>query len=133
MSNFDRNVVESSDFRDRKRINELFDLNKVCSVDKDMTPQRILLWANSLLKSYGVSIKADNARYKLEDKIGLLALIKRKNEIGKYFVDGGNLLGQIKGKTDLFLNEETGQVMNKPAAPVPPPPEMVTPILAALR
>ena len=109
-SNFDRNVVESPDFRDRKRINELFDLNKVSAIDKDMTPQRILLWANSLLKSFGVNIKADNAKYKLEDKIGLVELIKRKNEAGKYFVDGENLLGQIKGKADLFIDEETGRV-----------------------
>ena len=35
VSNFDRNVVESPDFRDRKRINELFDLNKVSTIDKD--------------------------------------------------------------------------------------------------
>ena len=78
-----------------------------------MTPQRILLWANSLLQSYGVSIKADNTRYKLEDKIGLLALIKRKNEIGKYFLDGDNLLGQTKGKDDIFLDKATGEVKSK--------------------
>jgi len=78
LTNFAK-VCENPDFRGRKRINELFDLNKIRSIDKEMNPQRILLWANSLLKNYGICIKADHGNYKLEDKLDLVALIKRKN------------------------------------------------------
>jgi hypothetical protein len=106
-------ICENPDFKGRKRINELFDLNKIRSIDKEMNPQRILLWANSLLKNYGICIKADHGSYKLEDKLDLLALIKRKNEAGKYFVDGSDLLKQVRGHKDLFIDEETGEVMSK--------------------
>jgi hypothetical protein len=113
LSNFVRNVCESPDFSSRKRINELFDLNKMQGVEKDMTPQRILLWANSLLKCYGICIRADNGRYKLEDKIKLKELIKRKNTTGRFYVDGKDLLGQTKGNPDLFIDDETGEVLSK--------------------
>ena len=110
---FVKNVAESSEFQNRKRINELFNLNKNRGIDKDMTPQRILLWANALLKPYGLNIKADHAKYKLEDRLDLQALIKRKNEKGRFFVDGENLLGQTRGQKDLFLDEATGEVKKK--------------------
>jgi hypothetical protein len=113
VQSFEANVVESQEFQKRKRINELFDLNKNRSIEKDMTPQRILLWTNSILKSYGVNIKAENGRYRLEDKLGLMALVKRKNGIGRYFVDGRDLLGQTRGDDDLFVDEETGEVRSK--------------------
>jgi hypothetical protein len=45
--------------------------------------------------------------------LDLLALIKRKNEAGKYFVDGQDLLKQVRGHKDLFLDEETGEVKSK--------------------
>jgi hypothetical protein len=106
---FVKNVAESSEFQNRKRINELFNLNKNRGIDKDMTPQRILLWANALLKPYGLNIKADHAKYKLEDRLDLQALIKRKNEKGRFFVDGENLLGQTRGQKDLFLDDATGR------------------------
>ena len=112
LTNFAK-VCEDPDFRGRRRINELFDLNKMQSIDKEMNPQRILLWANSLLKNYGVCIRAYNGTYKLEDKLDLLALIKRKNEAGKYFVDGQDLLKQVRGHKDLFIDEETGEVKSK--------------------
>jgi hypothetical protein len=112
-ANFVAKVAESADFQNRKRINELFNLNKNRGIDKDMTPQRILLWANALLKPYGLNIKTDHARYKLEDRLDLMALIKRKNDRGRYFVDGENLLQQTLGHKDLFLDEETGEVKKK--------------------
>ena len=44
----------------------------------------------------------------------LRGLIQRKNKVGKYFVDGENLLGQKKTLgADLFLDEETGEVRRR--------------------
>ena len=113
LGKFQANIADNPDFKNRKKINELFDLNKNSSIDKDMTPQRILLWANTLLKPYGISIKADHACYQLVDKLDLKALIKRKNEAGKYYVDGDNLLRQTRGNDDLFIDEATGEVTSK--------------------
>jgi len=38
-----------------------------------------------------------------------MGLIKRKNERGRFFVDGDNLLGQVLND-DVFIDEETGEV-----------------------
>ena len=113
LGNFVRNLAENPEFVNRKRINELFDLSKNWSIDKDMTPAKILHWANTLLKPYGVNIKSDHGRYRLEDRLDLVGLIRRKNGAGRYFVDGQDLLGQTRGDTDLFLDEETGEVRSR--------------------
>ena len=39
------------------------------------------------------------------------ALIERKNNIGKFYMDRGELLKQKKPQTDLFLDEDTGRVL----------------------
>ena len=33
--------------------------------------------------------------------------------MGKYFSDGGDLLGQVQGSEDLFIDEDTGAVLSK--------------------
>ena len=113
LRNFQANIADDPDCKNRKRINELFDLNKNSSIDRDMNPQRILLWANTLLKPYGIAVKGEHYSYWLVDKLDLKAVIKRKNEAGKYYVDGEDLLGQTRGHADLFLDESTGEVLSK--------------------
>ena len=114
VSNFAESVASSPNFQNHKRLNELFDMRKNRSIDKDMNPRMILPWTNMLLKPFGLCVKADHGKYKLEERVDLRGLIQRKNKVGKYFVDGENLLGQKKLLgADLFLDEETGEVRRK--------------------
>ena len=51
-------VVKDPLFKKHKRLNELFDLEKAYNVHAEMTPQQILMWANSLLKPFSLQMKA---------------------------------------------------------------------------
>ena len=57
-TNFICNICDDPVFKKRKRINELFDLNKQSNIHQGMTTQQILLWVNSLLKQLSLKIKA---------------------------------------------------------------------------
>ena len=81
------NVVDDPLFKRQKRLNELFNLHKSYNIHKDMTPQQVLMWCNSLLKDFSLQIRADKETYYLELQNDLLALIKRKNKIGKIYFD----------------------------------------------
>ena len=50
--NFAEKVVKDPLFKKQKRLNELFDLEKAYNIHAEMTPQQILMWANSLLKPF---------------------------------------------------------------------------------
>jgi hypothetical protein len=105
-------VIEDPDFQS-KRLNELWGLGKTRRIDKDMTPRQVLPWVNLLIKPFGLVIKGDHGRYRLAERFDILGLIKRKNERGRYFVDGDNLLQQAKNDNDLFIDEETGEVRSR--------------------
>jgi hypothetical protein len=78
-----------------------------------MNPRQILLWANILLKPFGLVIRADHAKYCLKERFDIQGLIKRKNSVGKFYIDGNNLLKQELPSPDLFIDETTGVVMSK--------------------
>ena len=124
------NVVGDPLFKRQKRLNELFDLHKAINIHKDMIPQRVLMWRKSLLKGFSLQIRADKETYYLELQNDLLALIKRKNRIGKIYYDRQNLLkqGAPHQQDDLFLDDDPPQpeVLTEPPQPqevvAPPPP-----------
>ena len=102
------NIVEDAAFQS-KRLSELWSLTKTQRVEKDMTMRRILPIINTLIKPFGLVVKSDHGKYKLRERFDIMGLIKRKNERGRFFVDGDNLLGQVLND-DLFVDEETGEV-----------------------
>jgi hypothetical protein len=51
---FAENVVDDPLFKRQKRLNELFDLCKSYNIHKEMTPQQVLMWCNSLLKDFSL-------------------------------------------------------------------------------
>ena len=76
-----------------------------------MTPQQILMWANSLLKPFSLQIKAGPKVYRLELQNDLLNLINRKNEEGRLYKDSRGLLkqmvpGKFASKADPFEDGE---------------------------
>ncbi len=83
--NFAEQVVSDLLFKREKHLNELFDLEKAYTVDVGMTPQQILMWANSLLKPFSLQIKAGPKVYRLELQNDFLNLINRKNEEGRLY------------------------------------------------
>ena len=115
---FANNVVDDPLFKRQKRLNELFNLNKSYNIHKEMTPQQVLMWCNSLLKDFSLQIRAGKETYYLEFQNDLFALIKRKNNIGKIYFDRDNLLKQValNQQDDLFIDDE------------PPQPEVVVPV-----
>ena len=80
---FANNVVDAPLFKRQKRLNELVNLNKSYNIRKEMTPQQVLMWCNSLLKDFSLQIRADKETYYLELQNDLLTLTERKNKIGK--------------------------------------------------
>ncbi|MFM7986248.1 MAG: hypothetical protein ACKPKO_43740 [Candidatus Fonsibacter sp.] len=84
---FANNVVDGLVFQRQRRLNELFNLNKSYNIHKEMTPQQVLMWCNSLLKDFSLQIRADKETYYLELQNDLLALIKMKNNIGNIYFD----------------------------------------------
>ncbi|MFM7983830.1 MAG: hypothetical protein ACKPKO_31345 [Candidatus Fonsibacter sp.] len=70
---FANNVVDDPLFKRQTRLNELFNLNKSYNIHKDMTPQQVLMWCNSLLKDFSMQIKADKETYYLELQNDILA------------------------------------------------------------
>jgi hypothetical protein len=112
LKNWAEKVVGDADFQS-KRLNELWGMLKSRRINKDMTIRQILPWINMLLKPYGIVVKADHGKYFLGQRFDVMGLIQRKNSVGKYFKDGGNMLGQTRGDEDLFIDEETGEVRDK--------------------
>ncbi|MFM7989087.1 MAG: hypothetical protein ACKPKO_58215, partial [Candidatus Fonsibacter sp.] len=59
-------VVDDPIFKRQKRLNELFDLYKSSNIHKDMTPQQLLMWRNSLLNDFSIQIRAAEKTYYLD-------------------------------------------------------------------
>jgi hypothetical protein len=109
--NFAEKVVKDPLFKKQKRLNELFDLEKAYNIHAEMTPQQILMWANSLLKPFSLQIKAGEKVYRLELQNDLMSLIARKNKRGREYKDSRNLLNQqvkrrVAEEDDQFLDDE---------------------------
>ena len=117
VENWTNQIVTDKAFK-RKRINEIWNLPKSKQISEDMTPRQVLLWANVLLKPFGLVIRAAPHGYKLKQRFDMQGLICRKNDRGKYYIDGENLLGQVLNK-DLFIDEETGEIKRVPLVPDP--------------
>ena len=108
---FVEKVVKDPLFKKQRRLNELFNLEKAYNIHEEMTPQQILMWANSLLKPFSLQIKAGEKVYRLELQNDLMSLIARKNQNGRIYKDSRNLLNQKVRKQveeDLFLDDEPG-------------------------
>ena len=109
--NFAEKVVKDPLFRKQKRLSELFDVEKAYNIHAEMTPQQILMWANSLLKPFSLQIKAGGKVYRLEFQNDFMSLIARKNKRGREYRDSRNLLNQqvkrrVAEEDDQFLDDE---------------------------
>jgi hypothetical protein len=93
--NFVEKVLTDPLFKKQKRLNELFGLEKTYNIHAEMTPQQILMWANSILKDFSLQIKAGPKVYRLELQNDLLNLIARKNGEGRLFKDSRGILNQM--------------------------------------
>ncbi|MFM7983114.1 MAG: hypothetical protein ACKPKO_27720, partial [Candidatus Fonsibacter sp.] len=104
-------VVDDPLFKRQKRLNKLFNLNKSYNIHKEMTPQQVLVWCNSLLKDFSMHIRADKDTYHLELHSDVLALNKRKNNIGEIYFDKDNRLkqGAPNHQVDLFIDDDPSQ------------------------
>ena len=111
LENWTANIVGDETFKS-KRICEIFNLAKSKKISEEMNPRQILLWANILLKPFGLVIRADHANYCLKERFDIQGLIKRKNSVGKFYIDGKALLKQELPSPDLFIDETTGVVMS---------------------
>ncbi|MFM7979061.1 MAG: hypothetical protein ACKPKO_07055 [Candidatus Fonsibacter sp.] len=102
-------------------------MHKSYSIHKDMTPQQVLMWCNSLLKDFSLQIRADKETYYLELQNDLLALIKRKNRIGEIYFDEQNLLkqGAPHQQDNLFVHDDPPkpEVLAEPPQPQETPAE----------
>ncbi len=75
-----------------------------------MTPQQVLMLANSLLQQFCLQIRAGEQPYRLGDQNDLTSLVAHANKSGKIYWDGRNLLNQTvrqKEAEGLFLDDET--------------------------
>ncbi|MFM7986893.1 MAG: hypothetical protein ACKPKO_47025, partial [Candidatus Fonsibacter sp.] len=83
-------------------------MNKSYNIHKGMTPQQVLMWCNSLLQDFSLQIRADKDTYYLELQNDLLALVKRKNNIGKIYYGRDHLLKQValNQQDDLFIDDD---------------------------
>ena len=112
MKNWQENIIGNSLF-ESKRLNELWNMTKTRRIDKDMSIRQVMFWINGLLKPFALVLKADHGKYFLGELFDIKSLIKRKNDRGTYFKDGNNLLGQLRGNPDLYIDVETGEIRDK--------------------
>jgi hypothetical protein len=114
LTNWVCNIVDDDAFKDHQQINQLFDLRKNHQISEGMESKQILAWANALGKPCSIAVRAVDKHgggYRLEVLNEMLELIKRKNNHGKFYQDGNNLLGQQNKDGDPFIDEETGETL----------------------
>ena len=109
--NFVEKVVSDPLFKKQLRLNELFGLDKSYNIHTAMTPQQILMWANSLLKPFCLQIRAGEKFYRMEPQLEVMEWVARKSKRGKVYKDSRNLLNQqvktrVAEEEDLFLDDE---------------------------
>ena len=85
-------------------------------INDDMTNRQKLMWANTLLKPFGLVIRSGVKSYTLKQRFDIAGLIARKNDRGRFYIDGDNLLGQVLTE-DCFIDDETGEVKVTPKPP----------------
>ena len=75
-----------------------------------------------MLKDFSLQVRASKETYYLELQNDLLALIKRKNGIGKIYFDEKDLLNQgaPHQQDDLFVYDDPPQPQEVLAEPPPP-------------
>ena len=113
-TNFVCNVCDDPNFKNTKRINELFDLKKTSGIYESMSTQQIVIWVNSILKPFSIRVKAINKNgdgFKLEVLNDVLDIIKRRNKRERFYEDGANLLRQEAKGGDPFIDEATGETL----------------------
>ncbi|MFM7988350.1 MAG: hypothetical protein ACKPKO_54465, partial [Candidatus Fonsibacter sp.] len=94
-------------------------MHKSYNIHKDMTPQQVLMWCNSLLNDFSLQVRADKENYYLELQNDLLTLIKRKHRIWKIYYDKDNLLkqGAPHQQDDLLIDNDPPQPQEVLAEP----------------
>ena len=106
-----RHIVDDATFKNRKRINELWELRKQTSISNGMNKRQILTWVNSLLMPFCWRVKSNGGYVALERLNDVLGLINRKNEKGWFYEDKDNLLKQEDKNGDPFIDEQTGETI----------------------
>ena len=76
--NFVEKVAKDPLFNKHLLLNELFGLEKGYNIKAGMTPQQILMWANSLLKPFCLQIRAGEKVYRLEPQLEAMEWIARR-------------------------------------------------------
>ena len=112
VKNWQDNIIGSCVF-ESKRLNELWNMTKTRRIDKDMSIRQVMFWINTLLKPFALVLKADHGKYFLGELCDIKGLIRRKNDRGTDFKDGENLLDQLRGNPDLYVDVETGEIRHK--------------------
>jgi hypothetical protein len=111
LTGFMCNIVDDATFKNRKRINELWELRKQTSISNGMNKRQILTWVNSLLMPFCLRVKSNGGYVALERLNDVLGVVKRKNEKGKFYEDKDNLLKQEDKNGDPFMDEQTGETI----------------------
>jgi hypothetical protein len=93
MTNFQCNICDDALFKNKKRINELFDLSKGCSISTAMNSKQVLNWSNAILKPFSLKLVAvERDGYRLEVQNDMLGVIRRKCKNGYKVKDQAKLL-----------------------------------------
>jgi hypothetical protein len=93
MTNFQCNICDDALFKNKKRINELFELSKGCSISTAMNSKQVLNWSNAILKPFSLKLVAvERDGYRLEVQNDMLGVIRRKCKNGYKVKDQAKLL-----------------------------------------
>ena len=105
MTNFHCNICDDAILKNKKRINELFELSKGCGISTAMNSKQILNWSNAILKPFSLKLVAeDRAGYRIEVQHDMLDIINRRFKKGHKVKDQANLL-QLQ-EEDPFMDDE---------------------------
>jgi hypothetical protein len=111
LTRFRTNICEEPLFQNKKRINELWDLRKSTTINKEMKDRQVLDWVNSLMGYFGLRVRKERSTVSLEVQHDVLGIVQRKNARGKFYEDANNWLKQESQDGDPFIDEETGETL----------------------
>jgi hypothetical protein len=110
MTNFQCNTCDEPLLKNKKRINELFDLSKGCWISTAMNSKQVLNWSNALLKPFSLKLVAsERDGYCIEPQNGILEIARRKWKNGQKFKDTKGLLQLVE--EDPFTDDEPPAVV----------------------
>ena len=121
MTNFQCNICDDALFKNKKRINELFELSKGCSISTAMSSKQVLNWSNAILKPFSLKLVAvEREGYRLEVQNDMLGVIRRKCKNGYKIKDQARLL-QLQEEEDPFMDDDetVAPTVNLPTATAP--------------